>query len=115
MSMEWFLAWCMYALYLPVLSILLILCHYALRRFLWRRGTHAGFCPSAYALGMAFQYLQVWTRPSVAHVLAEKQKADQDDEDDGDPDSANSRLMHFHRQLQRIRRGDPVERLVLRI
>ena len=115
MALEWILAWCMYALYLPFLSILLILGHYLLRRFLWKRGTGAGFCPSTTALGMAFQQMQVWTRPSVAHVLEERQKEDLDEDSDGDHDSPEARLRQFHRQLWRIRRGDPVERLVLRI
>jgi type VI protein secretion system component VasK len=115
MALDWILAWCMYALYLPLLSILLILGHYLLRRFLWKRGICSGFCPSACALGMAFQQMQVLTRPSIAHVLAEKQKQEADEDGDGDPESPEARLLHFHRQLRRIRRGDPVERLVLRI
>jgi hypothetical protein len=50
-------------------------------------------------------------------VVEAKQDADEDaDEDDnGDGDTAAARLKHFHRQLRRIRRGDPVDRLVLRI
>jgi hypothetical protein len=109
------LAWSIYFLYAPFVAILLILTHYALRRILWRSGRRAGFCPSACALGMAFQYMQVWTRPNVEYVLAEKQKEDAEEDGEGDPDSPEARLRHFHRQLRGIRRGDPVERLVLRI
>ena len=115
MTMSVFLVCCLYALYAPFLTILMILAYYALRRTLWRSGQRAGFCPSAFALGMAFQFMQTFTRPSVEYVLAEKQKEYADEDGHGDPDSPEARLRHFHRQLWRIRRGDPVERLELRM
>jgi hypothetical protein len=53
----------------------------------------------------------------MAHVLESRQDEaeDADEDDNGDPESTAARLKHFHRQLRRIRRGDPVERLVLRV
>lgn len=114
MTMSSLLAWSIYMLYAPLLAILLIVGHYALCRWMRRRGVRAGFYHSGAALGMAFQFVQALTAPSVAYVLAEKQKQQQDEDEDGDPLSHQARLRHFHRQLQRIRRGDPVERLVLR-
>jgi hypothetical protein len=53
----------------------------------------------------------------MAYVVEARQDADEDaDEDDnGDTDTPAARMRHFHRQLRRIRRGDPVDRLVLRM
>jgi len=120
MSLNAFYAWCIYLSCLPFAAILMILAHYMLRRvmFRWRkqRGLGGlGFYPSAFALGMAFQFMQIFTRPSVAHVLVEKQKEEAEEDGDGDPESPAGKLRFFHRQLRRIRRGDPVERLVLRV
>jgi hypothetical protein len=48
--------------------------------------------------------------------LVESQEADDADEDDsGDPETPEGKLKHFHRQLRRIRRGDPIDRLELRL
>lgn len=113
-------AWCVLALYMPFLAIVLILVHYSLRRVLWRsrkrRGKgRLGFYPSAIALGLAFQIIQVYHRPSMAYVVEAKQKEEADADDNGDPESPAARLKHFHRQLRRIRRGELVDRLVLRM
>jgi hypothetical protein len=61
---------------------------------------------------MAFLFLQVFHRPSVAHVLEEKQKEDAEENDEGDPENLKKQI---DRQLKKIRRGEPVERLVLRL
>lgn len=115
-------AWFVYALYVPFLLIGLILVHYVLIRVLWRRRKrsgkgHLGFYPSALALSLAFQFIQVYHRPSMAHVLEARQDAaeDAEEDDNGDPETPARRLKHFRRQLKRIRRGDPIDRLVLRI
>lgn len=103
----------------PFLAIAAILLHYFLRRMVWkirrRRGDKClGFCPSAAALGMALLFMQVFIRPTLQHVLEEKQEEQEDvDEDDqGDPES---RKKHLNRQLQRIRRGEPISDLILRL
>jgi hypothetical protein len=57
-------------------------------------------------------FLQVIYRPAVAYVIEEKQDEDADAEDGGEPETVNKQL---HRQLRRIRRGEPVDRLVLRL
>jgi hypothetical protein len=67
-----------------------LLIHYSLRRAGWKRRRRLGvislgFCPTSASLGTAFQFMQVFHRPSM------------------------------HRQLRRIRRGEPVDRLVLRL
>ncbi len=61
---------------------------------------------------MAFLFLQVFCRPSIANVVEVKQEEDADEDDEGDPGSVTKQL---NRQLKRIRRGEPVERLVLRL
>ena len=108
---------CIYAMSLPFVAIVLILFHYFLRRLLFRRCKRLrkgrlGFYPSAFALGMAFQFMQVFTRPSIAYVLEEKQKDEAEEDDEGDPETLQKQL---GRQLRRIRRGEPVDRLVLRM
>lgn len=109
-----------YALYVPFLLIGMILVHYSLRRVVLRRRKRRGkgslgFYPFAFALGMAFQFFQVFHRPSMAYVLEAKRDEDADEGEDGDPETPAARLKHFHRQLRRIGRGDPIDRLVLRM
>jgi len=101
------------------LAIVLILIHYNLRRAWWKRRRRqgmrsVGFCPSSAALGMALQFMQVFHRPSMAHVVEARQAAREEaaDEDNGDP-VGNRR--HFLRQLRRIRRGEVMEGLELRM
>ncbi len=106
-----------FALGAPFLAIGAILVYYCLLRARWRLNQrlgrkNSGFCPSSSALGMAFLFLQVFYRPSVANVVEVKQEEDADEDDEGDPESLTKQL---NRQLKRIRRGEPVERLVLRL
>jgi branched-subunit amino acid ABC-type transport system permease component len=101
----------------PIWIIAVILVYYQIRRAVWRRGrrrgkSSLGFYPTSFALGMALQFIQVYWRPSVDYELREKQREDADEDDDGDPENLNRQL---HRQLKKIRRGEPVDRLVLRI
>src|SRR5580698_5861823 len=117
MTLNTFIAWCIYALYAPFLVILLILVHYVVQRFLWRRRKRRGlsglgFYPSAFALGMAMQFFQTFHRPGMTYVLEAKRDEDADEDDEGDPESFVKQLT---RQLRRIRRGEPIEYLVLRI
>lgn len=100
----------------PFLAIFSILVYYQLRRVVWRRRKRLGklklgFCPSSFALGMAFLFIQVCYRPSVAHVLETKQDEVTDEDDEGDPDTPK---MQLNRQLRKIRRGEPIHGLVLR-
>ena len=106
-----------YALSLPLVAIAVILFHYALRRLFFRRRKRLGrgrrgFYPSAFALGLAFHFIQVFTRPSIAYVLEEKQKEEAEEDDEGDPETVQKQLS---RQLRRIRKGEPLDRLVLRM
>lgn len=102
---------------LPILAIGGILLHYNLRRAAWRRRKRQGrkkrgYCPSSSSLGTALQFMQVYHRPSMAYVLEAKRDEDADEDDERDPDAVHKQLT---RQLRRIRRGESVDRLVLRI
>ena len=101
----------------PYIAIGVILAHYVWRRAAWRRGRRRGrkrlgYYPSALALGMVLQFVEVFYRPSVDHVLETKQVEVVEEDDEGDPETAAKELS---RQLKRIRRGEAVERLVLRV
>ena len=99
---------------------LLIAVQFVVLRTRWRwkkrRGLSGlGFYPSAFALGLAFQLIQTYHRPSMEYVLEAKLEEDANDDAGGDPDSPQGRLRHFHRQLRRIRHGEPVDRLQWRL
>jgi hypothetical protein len=100
----------------PFLSIPALFLIFYLRRIGWRLKKHLrikrpGFRPSYVALGNALQTLEVLTRPNVDYVLEQKYDEDTNEEDQGDPDDPAAQL---NRQLKRIRRGEHVDRLVLR-
>ena len=108
---------CMIAASLPFAAIPVLLIHYCLRRAAWkrkqRRGQKSlGFCPSSSALGVALLFMQVFIRPSLQHVIEERQQEDVDEDAQGDPESP---LKHLKRQLRKIRRGEMVGDLVLRL
>ncbi len=101
----------------PAWAIAAILAHYLLRRAAWKRGKglgrrRLGYYPSSIALGMAFQFIQVFHRPSMAYVVEARLDEDADEDDEGDPETVHKQL---NRQLRRIRRGEEVDRLVLRL
>ncbi|MGB8260552.1 MAG: hypothetical protein WCE75_09380 [Terracidiphilus sp.] len=116
MSANAIYAWCIFAGMLPFLSIVVIVVHYCL--FGVRRPGGVGgrrrfaFGSARFVLGMAFQFLQVLYQPSVAYAVEAKLDDKADEDDTGDPESLKKQLS---RQLRRIRRGERVERLVLRL
>jgi len=75
--------------------------------------SHGG-APSAAALGAAFQFLSMAYRPNHAFIAKAQiqQQQDADEDDDGSPETP---VKHLHRQLRRIRRGEPVDRLIWRL
>jgi len=104
----------------PFIAIAVILAHYFVRRAAGKRANRrgkrrVGHFPSAAGLGMAFLFMQVFTRPSLSYVLEAKQQEQQDEDDSGDPESPAAKLKHFHRQLRRIRRGEWIDRLEWRL
>jgi hypothetical protein len=101
----------------PFWAIAAILIHYCVRRAAWRRKRRRGircpgFCPSACAMGMALLFMHFFYRPTMSNVIEAKQDEDADDDDQGDPESLAKQL---NLQLKRIRRGEPVGDLVLRL
>jgi energy-coupling factor transporter transmembrane protein EcfT len=100
----------------PFLAIAAILVLYLVRQVRWVRRTWVGRLfgvqPSAVGLGMAFLFLQAFWRPCMVHTIEVCQEADLDEDDEGDPETPAKEL---NRQLKRIRRGERVERLVLRL
>jgi hypothetical protein len=106
-----------FALGAPFLAIPALLVYYGLLRVRWRLNQrlgkkNPGFCPSSAALGMMLLFTQVYWRPSVDNVIEEKQDEAADEDDEGDPENLKKQL---DLQLKRIRRGEPVDRLVLRL
>jgi hypothetical protein len=102
---------------LPFLAIAATLVHYCIRRATWKRKkrcgvTSPGFCPSSSTLGMVLLFAQMFYRPTVSYVLEARQDEDVEEDDQGDPETITKQLS---RQLKRIRRGEPVGDLVLRL
>jgi hypothetical protein len=101
----------------PYAVVVVLLCAFYLKRTWWkfRRRTkpeYAGFCPSVSSLGNALHSLQTFTRPTIAYVLQEKYDEDMEDDGDGGPDDPTRQLK---RQLKRIRRGERVDALIVRL
>lgn len=76
-----------------------------------RRGVMPG---AALDVGAAFLFLSTAYRPSLEFMVKAqlRQVEDVDEDDQGGPETPQR---HLHRQLRRIRRGEPVERLVWRL
>jgi hypothetical protein len=100
---------------IPYLAIVFILGHYVVRRANCRRRTRRsmpGFYPSSAALGAVFLLTQMFYRPSIRHTIEARLVIDVEDDDQGDPEAPAKQL---DRQLKRIRRGESVESLVVRL
>jgi hypothetical protein len=105
------------ALMAPLLAIAAIFVHYFLLRTMAERKLRQGkkvfgFCPSSFALGTALQLMPMFYRPSVAYTIEARLVETSDEDDEGDPESPLKRL---HRQLRRIRHGEPIDTLVFRL
>jgi hypothetical protein len=101
----------------PFFAIAAIFIHYCVRRAAWKRKKrkglrNPGYCPPSSALGMIFLFAQMFYRPTVSYAIEARQDEDADEDDQGDPESKEK---HLNRQLKRIRRGEPVGDLVLRL
>jgi hypothetical protein len=101
----------------PFLAIVAILAYYQVRRRIWRRKRRKGkrdlgFCPSSAALGATLLFLSVFYRPSVDFAMEASLQEEVEDDDQGDPETPERLL---NRQLRRIRRGERIGDLVLRI
>jgi hypothetical protein len=99
-------------LFLQGLPIVLALFAFVYRRARWkgvkRRGNRRGFYPTTFALGIAFQQLQLFVAPNMEYTVAERLKEEAQEDDEGGPDNPRRHLEH---QLRRIRRGEQLDRL----
>ena len=103
-----------------MLMLAIVLVYYRIRfsivsrRYPRRRRRRIGIVASNALIGFAFLPLSILYRPNVAEVAKTqiRQLEDVDESGTGDPESP---LKHFLRQLRRIRRGEAVETLSLRL
>jgi hypothetical protein len=101
----------------PFLAIasMLVSCGFRRARLKRSKNRHTGspvFYSSTAALGTILLFAQMFYRPSIAHIVEVRQLADADEDDAGEPATATR---HLNRQLRQIRRGEVLERLVLRL
>jgi hypothetical protein len=102
----------------PFLLLLLVSIFHFGRKHLGRTATRRGgknrlgFTASTFTIGLALQNLETLMRPNVEHVIEQKYDEDAEDDTSGDPDLPKAQL---HRQLRRIRRGEKVDRIILRL
>jgi hypothetical protein len=64
------------------------------------------------AIGNALQTIHVFVDPGVRYLISER--LEDASEDDSEEDPADPAI-HFERQLRRIRRGEPIDRLTIRM
>jgi len=106
---------CTYAGAIPYVAILGILIHYAIRRILYktavRRRSILGFYPSSAALATVFLISSMLFRPRLQYAIQAQQAVETEDDDDGGPDSPG----RLDKQLRMVRRGESIERLILRL
>jgi hypothetical protein len=69
-----------------------------------------GFTASTFSLGLALQTIEKLIHHNVQHFIVAT--VDEDAEDSGDSEDP---AVHFQRELKRIRRGEYVDRLTLRL
>jgi hypothetical protein len=101
-----------------ILALLLLIVYFHLaprtrgRRAGKRRRHTSAFSASTFSIGMALQHLEQIMRPEIQHQIHQIYEEDADQEESGDPDHPKAQL---HRQLKRIRRGEEIDRLILRL
>lgn len=101
----------------PLLVIPVSFLVFYFQRAIWRqsncqRGPNSGFSPSTFTLGIALQHLDRFTHPSVEYIIQETYEEDADE--DGQHDLDDPKLQ-MKRQLRRVRLGESVDRLILRL
>ena len=77
-----------------------------------RASRHSGFSALTFSLGLALQSLETLVNHNVQHVIEER--VDEDADEDGQADSDDP-AAQLNRQLKRIRRGEAIDRLILRM
>ncbi|HTZ88706.1 MAG TPA: hypothetical protein VMA71_00115 [Alloacidobacterium sp.] len=97
----------------PYLIAVVLLGVFYLRGAIWRRNKclckkRLGFYPTTFALGLAFQMVQIVYEHGPRHLIVEKLKEQAEEDDEGDPEDLTKQL---DKQLRRIRRGEEVDTL----
>ena len=110
-----------FAVSLPVIAMTLVgiaVFLLRLKMLIWkpkgsRRRSHFRILAANAALGMAFLPFAAIYRPRIIEVAKAqiRQQEDADEDNNGDPDTP---VRHLLRQLRRIRRGEEVDRLILK-
>jgi hypothetical protein len=121
MRLDALYAWLILAGFVLLLAVAVVFGYFCFARVLPRRRQQAGWRRSqlsgyGLALGLAFmQLVRTFYQPDLGYLIEVKQDEDADEDDSGDPETPEGRLRHFRRQLRRIRRGEAIDRLVLRM
>jgi hypothetical protein len=97
----------------PYLIAFVLLCVFYIRRAIWRTNKRQGkkrlgFYPTTFALGLAFQMVQIVYEHGPRHLIVEKLKEQAEEDDEGDPENP---IKLLDKQLRRIRRGEEVDTL----
>jgi hypothetical protein len=77
-----------------------------------QRVNKSAFSAAAFSIGIGLQFLDQIMRPGVQHQIQQMHEEDADHDKAGDPDDPKAQL---NRQLKRIRRGEEIDRLILRL
>jgi hypothetical protein len=115
MNMNALFAWGAFFIAVPILVVpafllaLLLQRAASTRRRLGKRGRR-GHSALVFSLGLAMQNLEALIYQDVEHVITATYDEDEDENGQGDPDDPAA---HLNRQLRRIRRGEPVDSLIV--
>jgi hypothetical protein len=98
-----------------VASLISAAAHMARRRRIRREHPHdlVVSTRAGLAVGAMFLGFQEIVQPQVRHMIVEMEKEDMDEEGNGEEEPTGGRL--FHQQLRRIRRGEEVEEVTVKI
>jgi hypothetical protein len=117
MSLNLVSAWIVFFAGAPLLGVVTFTAIFYLKRGSFKpskrsRNRHAGFSAFTFSMGMALQNMEMLVNHNVQHVIEERFDQDADEDGQGDPDHPRAQM---NRQLKRIRMGESVERLILRL
>jgi hypothetical protein len=98
-----------------VVSLISAAAHMARRRRIRREHPHdlVVSTRAGLAVGAMFLGFQEIIQPQVRHMIVEMENEDMDEEGNGEEEPPGGRL--FHQQLRRIRRGEEVGELTVRL
>jgi hypothetical protein len=119
MNIHSLFGWLMLAGFLVFVPLAVAFIFFSLSRFgRWlRKRRRGGLQSKIYSMcltaGIGFlQFVQTFYQPDLRNVISVIEEEDMDEDDQGDPNSPHK---HLHRQLRRIRRGQHVDRLQVRL